>query len=119
MGTKFKGDNLAEAGPVTLKKWTTTSEGTGYVPNEVAEAFSYQQYDGWEKLVYGTIMRRDKGMIKGCRPRSRTSRPYSRAELFPQRRRQRLITDRVENSQRHVSPGRIGPRLVYQSATGI
>lgn len=89
MGAKFEGDNLAKVGPVTLKKWTTTSEVTGYVPNEVfefesagytrwrydfedrdgstavTESFSYQQYDGWQKLVYGTIMRRDKGMIKG------------------------------------------------------
>jgi len=76
-------------GPVTLKKWTTTSEVTDYVPNEtfefltegythwrydfleregktvVTESFSYAPHAGWQGFVYGTLMRRQSAMIKG------------------------------------------------------
>ena len=37
VGSKFSGDNVAKAGPITLKKWTTTSEITACEPNAVFE----------------------------------------------------------------------------------
>lgn len=88
-GATFEGDNVAKLGPVTLKKWTTTSEVTEYVPNEVfefvaegyttwryeledrdgatalTESFSHVPYEGWQKFVYGTLAQRRRGMIKG------------------------------------------------------
>lgn len=89
VGAKFEGDNVAAMGPVTLKKWTTTSEVTEYAPNEtfeflsadytrwrydfleregktvVTESFSYPPYGGWQGFVYGTVMRRNTSMTKG------------------------------------------------------
>jgi hypothetical protein len=89
VGAKFEGDNVAAMGPVTLKKWTTTSEVTEYAPNEtfeflssdytswrydfleregkavVTESFSYPRYGGWQGFVYGTVIRRNTAMTKG------------------------------------------------------
>ena len=86
VGASFEGDNIAKLGPVTLKKWTTTSEVTACVENEVfefsaegyttwrydfkaegesttvTESFSYPQYEGFQKFLYVTIARRDKGL---------------------------------------------------------
>jgi hypothetical protein len=74
---------------VTLKKWTTSSEVTACEPGAVfefvaegyttwryeltehdgvttvTESFSFPQYDGWQKFVYSTLMRRDRSMVKG------------------------------------------------------
>jgi uncharacterized protein YndB with AHSA1/START domain len=90
VGARFEGDNVAKIGPVTLKKWTTTSEITGYVPNQVfefvaeeyttwryqledrdgatsvTESFSFPPYVGWQKLVYGVLAQRTKSMVKGA-----------------------------------------------------
>ena len=89
VGAKFEGDNVAAIGPITLKKWTTTSEVTEFVPGEtfefgsaeytrwrydfieregktvVTESFSYPPYGGWQGFLYGTVMRRNTAMTKG------------------------------------------------------
>jgi uncharacterized protein YndB with AHSA1/START domain len=89
VGARFEGDNVAAVGPMTLKRWTTTSEVTGFVPDElfefvaegytswryeleerdgattVTESYSHRPYEGWQKLVYGTLMQRPKSMVKG------------------------------------------------------
>lgn len=88
-GAKFEGDNVAKLGPITLKKWSTTSEITEYVPEKVfqfvssefttwryefedldgktnvSESYSYTQYEGREKFFYETLGRRSAGMVKG------------------------------------------------------
>lgn len=90
VGATFEGDNAATAGPVTLKRWTTTSEVTECVPDEVfefvaegyttwrydltesdgattvTESFSYAPQSGWQGFVYGTIARRPAAMAKGA-----------------------------------------------------
>ncbi len=87
VGAKFEGDNEAKLGPISLKKWTTTSEVTEFEPDEVfefsteghttwryefrekdgstavTESFSYPQYVGLQKFLYVTLARRDKGMV--------------------------------------------------------
>lgn len=89
LGARFEGDNVAKAGPVTVKRWTTTSEVTALVPDEVfefvaesyttwryeltgldggtsvTESFSFPPYEGWQKLVYGTLLNRPSAMVKG------------------------------------------------------
>ncbi|HUS43492.1 MAG TPA: SRPBCC family protein [Ilumatobacteraceae bacterium] len=89
VGSKFSGDNVAKAGPITLKKWTTTSEITGFEPDAVfefvaegystwryefedrggstlvTESFSFPSPDGVQKFLYETVMRRSKSMVKG------------------------------------------------------
>ena len=89
VGAKFEGDNVAAVGPVTLKRWTTTSEVVDIEPNAsfefiaegystwryefaerdgatvVTESFSYPPYAGWQKLVYGRLLNRSKGMTTG------------------------------------------------------
>jgi hypothetical protein len=89
VGAVFEGDNVAALGPVTLKKWTTSSTVTACEPGEVfefvaegyttwryalserngattvTESFSYAEYEGWQKLLYSTLMRRDRSMVKG------------------------------------------------------
>ncbi len=89
VGAKFEGDNVAKAGPITLKRWTTVSEVTEYEPNAVfeftaedytqwryefierdgatvvTESFAHPPYVGWQKLVYGVLARRRRGMVKG------------------------------------------------------
>jgi len=87
VGAKFEGHNVAKLGPITLKKWSTTSEVTACVPGEVfefvaegystwryefaehadgtqvTESFSYPQYVGREKFMYETLARRSKAMV--------------------------------------------------------
>ncbi len=46
VGAKFEGDNVVKVGPVTFKKWTTTSEITECTPNEVFE-FVAEGYTTW------------------------------------------------------------------------
>ncbi len=89
VGARFEGDNIARAGPVTLKRWTTTSEVTAYEPDRVfefvteqhttwrfelderdggtvlTESFAYPQYGGWQRVVYGILAQREKGMVRG------------------------------------------------------
>ena len=86
VGATFEGDNLAKAGPITLKRWTTTSEVTELVPNEVfefisaelttwryefssdgsatqvTESFSYPPFSGIQALLYKS---RPASMTKG------------------------------------------------------
>lgn len=89
VGAKFEGDNVAALGPVTLKRWTTTSEVVEAQPNSsfeflaegystwryefaerdgatiVTESFSHPPYVGWQKWVYGRLANRQKAMTKG------------------------------------------------------
>lgn len=89
VGAKFEGDNVAILGPVTVKRWTTTSEVVDVEPNSlfeftaegytrwryefaerdgatiVTESFSYPQYVGWQKWIYGRLANRQKAMTKG------------------------------------------------------
>jgi len=89
VGATFEGDNVAKAGPITLKSWTTTSEITEYEPDRiieflaagqttwryeledrdgatsVTESFSHDPYQGWQKWVYGVLAQREKAMVKG------------------------------------------------------
>lgn len=46
VGAKFTGDNEAKLGPISLKKWTTTSEVTACDPGELFE-FSTENYTTW------------------------------------------------------------------------
>jgi uncharacterized protein YndB with AHSA1/START domain len=89
VGAEFEGDNVAALGPITLKRWTTTSKVLDAQPNVsfefiaegystwrydfveqngatvVTESFSYPPYTGWQKLVYGHLINRQKAMTKG------------------------------------------------------
>jgi hypothetical protein len=89
VGAVFEGDNVAAVGPVTLKKWTTSSTVTASEPGAVfefvaegyttwryelrendgettvSESFSFPPYEGWQRFVYSTLMRRDRAMVKG------------------------------------------------------
>lgn len=91
VGAEFEGDNVAKLGPITLKRWTTTSEVLDAEPNAsfefiaagystwryefaerdgatvVTESFSYPPYEGWQNLVYGRLMKRQNAMIKGMK----------------------------------------------------
>lgn len=88
VGAKFEGDNAFRVGPITLKRWTTTSEVTECVPDKVfefvaegyttwryeledragatsvTESFSHKPHEGWQGFVYGTLARRSTGMVK-------------------------------------------------------
>ncbi len=90
-GARFEGHNEAKVGPVTLKRWTTTSEVTAYEPDRLfefvteghttwryelderdggtalTESFSYPPYGGWQRVVYGILAQREKGMTSGIR----------------------------------------------------
>jgi uncharacterized protein YndB with AHSA1/START domain len=89
VGARFEGDNVAALGPITLKRWTTTSEVIGLEPNSlfefvaeghtnwryefaegsggtvVTESFSHPPYVGWQKWVYGRLANRRRSMIAG------------------------------------------------------
>ena len=89
VGARFEGDNVAKLGPITVKRWTTTSEVVGFEPNAVfefvaegysawryefaerdgatvvTESFSHPAYDGWKKWVYGRLANRRSAMITG------------------------------------------------------
>ena len=88
-GARFEGDNVAAAGPVTLKRWTTTSEVTecehgrvfeflteGHTTwryelvatdagTTVTETFSHPPYAGWQRVVYGVLAQRQRAMERG------------------------------------------------------
>ena len=89
VGARFEGDNVAKLGPITLKRWTTTSEVVGVEPNAVfefvaeghtawryefaerdgattvTESFSHPPYVGWQKWVYGRLANRRRAMTAG------------------------------------------------------
>lgn len=89
LGARFEGDNVAALGPITLKRWTTTSEVTALVPDRVfefsaegyttwryeltevdggtrvTESYEHPAHEGWRKVVYGGLMRRSGAMVKG------------------------------------------------------
>ena len=89
VGAEFAGDNVAALGPITLKRWTTTSKVIDAEPNVsfefiaegystwrysfaaqagatvVTESFSYPPYAGWPKWVYGRLLNRQEAMTKG------------------------------------------------------
>jgi uncharacterized protein YndB with AHSA1/START domain len=89
VGAEFEGDNVAALGPITLKRWTTTSKVLDAEPNVsfefiaegystwryefaeqdgatvVTESFSYPPYAGWQKWVYDRLLNRQKAMTKG------------------------------------------------------
>jgi uncharacterized protein YndB with AHSA1/START domain len=89
VGARFEGDNVAAVGPVTLKRWTTTSEVTELEPDAVfefvaerhttwryefvesadgtvvTESFSHPPYVGWQKWVYGRLANRRRAMTAG------------------------------------------------------
>ncbi len=88
VGARFEGDNEAKVGPITLKKWTTTSEVTEFEPGsvfefvaegyttwryefeavgdgtKVTESVSHAAYTGWQKFAYETVMRRSSAIVK-------------------------------------------------------
>lgn len=89
VGARFEGDNEAKAGPVTLKRWTTTSEVTECEPGKVfefvaedftrwrfefdpvgdatkvTESFSHPQYGRLQRFVYNLAGSRQRAMVKG------------------------------------------------------
>ena len=89
MGATFEGDNVASLGPITLKKWTTTSEISELVQDRVfefiaedittwryelveqdgattlTESFSHAPFTGMQGFVYGTLLRRRQALMKG------------------------------------------------------
>lgn len=89
VGATFQGDNVAKIGPITAKRWTTTSEVTAYEPNAlfefvaegystwryefearegstaVTESFSFPPPAGVQKFLYETVLRRSRSMVKG------------------------------------------------------
>ncbi len=89
VGAKFEGDNIAQAGPITLKRWTTTSEVTECVPDKVfefvtegfttwrfeltgvegvttvTESFRHAPLTGWKGFLYITIARRSATLTRG------------------------------------------------------
>jgi hypothetical protein len=89
VGAEFEGDNVAVLGPITLKRWTTTSKVVDAEPNVsfefnaegystwryefaerdgatvVTESFSYPPYVGWQKFVYGRLLNRQKVITTG------------------------------------------------------
>ncbi|MEP6623652.1 MAG: SRPBCC family protein [Acidimicrobiia bacterium] len=91
VGAKFEGDNRAEVAGITVKKWTTTSEVTEYVPDRVfafsaegyttwryeleprgagtlvTESFEYSAQPGAQTFIYETLLRRPAAMRKGMR----------------------------------------------------
>ena len=89
VGASFEGDNVARLGPVTVKRWTTRSEVTDYVPDRVfefvaegfttwryefeaidqatrvTESYRHAPYDGAKAFLYNTVARRPAAMVKG------------------------------------------------------
>jgi hypothetical protein len=89
LGATFEGDNVASLGPISLKKWTTTSEVTAFEQDRVfeffaegittwryelaeadgvttlTESFSHEPFTGTQGFLYNTVMRRTTAMHKG------------------------------------------------------
>lgn len=97
VGAGFEGDNVVALGPITLKRWTTTSEIVAFERDAlfefvteghtnwryeftesdpsaggaratiVTESFSHPPYAGWQKFVYGRLANRQRAMTAGLR----------------------------------------------------
>jgi len=90
VGAKFTGDNEAKLGPVSLKKWTTTSEVTACEPGrlfefvtegyttwryemepiddgstKVTESVSYPPGEGFQGFLYQKVLNRPRSIEKG------------------------------------------------------
>lgn len=89
VGARFEGDNVAKAGPITLKRWTTVSEVTVHETGSVfefvvegtttwrfefadadggtrvTESFAYPQYTGLQKVLYNLAGSRRAAMVRG------------------------------------------------------
>ncbi|MEO6469191.1 MAG: SRPBCC family protein [Acidimicrobiia bacterium] len=89
VGAKFEGDNALVIGGMTLKRWTTTSEVTEYVPGarfafvaeeyttwrydlepvgdgtRVTESFDFTTASSMQRFLYETVARRPASMVKG------------------------------------------------------
>ncbi len=89
VGAKFEGDNALVVGGMTLKRWTTTSEVTEFVPGErfaflaegyttwryvlepvgdgtrVTESFDFTTASAVQRFLYESIARRPASMVKG------------------------------------------------------
>ena len=88
VGSKFSGDNVAKAGPVTLRSRRRPRRsprgnqthvrflaedpprgGTEFEERDsstvVTESFSFPPPEGVQKFLYETVMRRSKSMVKG------------------------------------------------------
>ena len=88
VGAVFEGDNVAKLGPVTVKRWTTSSEVVAYEPDsrfeflsagyttwrfdieaiddtttKVTESFSHDPYTGMTGFLYETLMKRSKSLV--------------------------------------------------------
>lgn len=88
-GAEFLGHNVAKLGPLTVKKWTTTSKVTAAEPGvlfefvsadyttwrfelvaigettRVTESFQHAPYEGFQKLLYEKLVKRTDSMIEG------------------------------------------------------
>ena len=89
VGAKFEGDNTLVIGGMTLKRWTTTSEVTEFVPGErfaflaeeyttwryelepvgdgtrVTESFDFTAASAVQRFLYESIARRPASLVKG------------------------------------------------------
>ena len=89
VGAKFEGDNALVIGGMTLKRWTTTSEVTEFVPGErfaflaeeyttwryelepvgdgtrVTESFDFTAARAVQRFLYESIVRRPASLVKG------------------------------------------------------
>jgi uncharacterized protein YndB with AHSA1/START domain len=89
VGASFSGDNVLQAGPITLKRWTTTSDVTAFDTDRrfefvaenystwryefeprgastvVTESFAFSAPTGAKKFLYETVMGRSRSMVKG------------------------------------------------------
>ena len=109
VGARFEGDNAATMGPITLKRWTTTSEVTACVPGELfefvaegmttwryelaeadgtttlTESFRYPPQTGLQGFLYGTLARRpaddDQGHAEDPGPHQAVARVLAAAPL--------------------------------------
>ncbi|MEZ5166483.1 MAG: SRPBCC family protein [Acidimicrobiales bacterium] len=88
-GARFEGDNEVKIGPLSVKRWTTTSEVTAYDPPSVfefvteghtvwrfelaesadgvrvTESFSHPATTGVKRLLYSVLGSRRKAMVAG------------------------------------------------------
>ncbi len=92
LGARFTGDNMVKLGPITVKKWTTTSKVTACEPGEVfefvAEGYTTWRYemeptgdgatrvtetcsfppgDGFQGFLYDRLLRRPASLENGMK----------------------------------------------------
>ena len=64
VGAEFEGDNVAKVGPFTVKRWTTTSEITILVPDELFE-FVAEGHTRWRyEFVDIAVVKRARAVIE-------------------------------------------------------